>query len=299
MSAKLTTLVQSARVPFLILAPVSVFLGISTAYISTPEIEWLHIALAIVAALLAHISVNAFNEYMDFRSGLDLKTERTPFSGGSGGLVNNPAALNSVLAMAWVTLLGTIAIGIYFVYLRGEALLWLGAIGVLLVVGYTPWINRSPLLCWLAPGLGFGPVMVLGTHIALTGDLNGLALLVSLVPFMLANNLLLLNQFPDIDADRASGRRHVPIIYGKSASLALYSFGVLMATIAIILGCTLSLLPWLSLLALLPLLLAVTVVLGLKPLLRKGSATWLPYLGRNVAMTLVTPIILGVTLFLG
>ncbi len=299
MSIKLATLIQSARVPFLILAPVSVFLGICTAYISAVEIDWLHVALAVVAALLAHISVNAFNEYMDFRSGLDLKTERTPFSGGSGGLVENPAALNGVLVMAWATLLGTIAIGSYFVYLRGEALLWLGAIGVLLVVGYTPWINRSPLLCWLAPGLGFGPVMVLGTHIALTGDLNGLALLVSLVPFMLANNLLLLNQFPDIDADRVSGRRHVPIIYGKSASLALYSFGVLVASVAIIMGCFLSLLPWLSLLALLPLSLAITVVLGLKPLLRKSSATWLPFLGRNVIMTLVTPLILGITLLFG
>lgn len=299
MNAKLATLMQSARVPFLILAPVSVFLGISTAYISASDIQWLHVVLAVIAALLAHISVNAFNEYMDFRSGLDLKTERTPFSGGSGGLVDNPSALKSVLAMAWITLLLTIAIGGYFVYLRGEALLWLGAIGVILVVGYTPWINRSPLLCWLAPGLGFGPVMVLGTHIVLTGELNALALLVSLVPFMLANNLLLLNQFPDIDADRTSGRRHVPIIYGKAASLALYSLGVLVASMAIIVGCVLSWLPWLSLLALLPLLLAVSVVLGLKPLLRKGSATWLPYLGRNVVMTLVTPVILGTTLIFG
>lgn len=299
MSAKLATLVRSARVPFLILAPVSVFLGISTAYSSASEIQWLHVVLAVIAALLAHISVNAFNEYMDFRSGLDLKTERTPFSGGSGGLVENPSALNSVLAMAWITLLLTIVIGGYFVYLRGEPLLWLGATGVLLVVGYTPWINRLPLLCWLAPGLGFGPVMVLGTHIALTGDFNVLVLLVSLVPFMLANNLLLLNQFPDIDADRASGRRHVPIIYGKAASLALYSLGVVVASVAIVIGCVVGLLPWLSLLALLPLLLAVTVVLGLKPLLRKGSATWLPYLGRNVVMTLLTPIILGTTLLLG
>ncbi|MCO4785103.1 MAG: prenyltransferase [Marinomonas atlantica] len=299
MSAKLPTLMKSARIPFLILAPVSVFLGVSTAYVSHPDIQLLYIVLTVVAALFAHVSVNAFNEYMDFRSGLDLKTERTPFSGGSGGLVQNPDALKSVLIMAWVTLFLTVFIGLYFVWLRGELLMWIGGIGLVLVVGYTPWINRSPLLCWLAPGLGFGPVMVIGTHVALTGQLDTLAIVTSLIPFMLANNLLLLNQFPDIDADRACGRHHIPIAYGKTAGLALYSLGVLVAALVIVIGCVMGLLPWLSLLVLIPLLVAVTIVTGLKPRLRKSAETWLPFLGRNVLITLATPVLFGATLLLG
>lgn len=299
MSSTLSTLMQSARIPFLALAPISVFLGISTAYISHTDIQIMHVVLTVLAALFAHISVNAFNEYMDFRSGLDLKTERTPFSGGSGGLVRNPSALKSVLVMAFVTLFLTVLIGLYFIQLRGETLLWIGIVGVLLVVGYTPWINRSPLLCWIAPGLGFGPVMVIGTHVALTGELNTLVMLVSIVPFMLANNLLLLNQFPDIDADRASGRYHIPIAYGKAAALAIYTLGVLIAALTVLIGCLMGFFPLLSLLVLVPLLVTFTVVLGLKQRLRKKADTWLPFLGRNVVITLVTPLIFGATLLLG
>jgi len=42
--------------------------------------------LALLGAFLAHVSVNTLNEYYDFKSGLDLETIRTPFSGGSGAL---------------------------------------------------------------------------------------------------------------------------------------------------------------------------------------------------------------------
>jgi 1,4-dihydroxy-2-naphthoate octaprenyltransferase len=37
-----------------------------------------------------HGAVNAFNEYEDIKSGLDFKTQRTPFSGGSGTIVPVP-----------------------------------------------------------------------------------------------------------------------------------------------------------------------------------------------------------------
>ncbi len=40
--------------------------------------------LALLGLLLAHVSVNVLNDYFDYRSGVDLKTQRTPFSGGSG-----------------------------------------------------------------------------------------------------------------------------------------------------------------------------------------------------------------------
>lgn len=296
---QLQTILQSARIPFLVLAPISVFVGVSAAYASGADILPVHVALTILAAVLAHISVNAFNEYMDYRSGLDLKTERTPFSGGSGGLVQNPSALNAVLGFAWFTLLLTISIGLYFVMLRGTELAWFGAAGVLLVLGYTPWINRLPLVCWAAPGLGFGPVIVIGTYLSLTGDISMVAIVSSIIPFMLANNLLLLNQFPDIDADRSVGRRHIPIVLGKVAGLAIYSLGVLIAAAAVVLGCLIGLFPWLTMATLVPLAVAVTVVLGLKPLLRKAPSLWIPFLGRNVIITLVTPLLFGMTLLFG
>ncbi len=75
------------RPPFLILAPVCAFLAISiVAYQSPTSLSFIKIFLVVIGAIAAHISVNTFNEYFDFKSGLDFKTMKTPFSGGSGAL---------------------------------------------------------------------------------------------------------------------------------------------------------------------------------------------------------------------
>jgi 1,4-dihydroxy-2-naphthoate octaprenyltransferase len=74
------------RLPFLLLTPVCVFLGLGMAVYASKTIDIVYALLAFAGALCAHVSVNAANEYFDFRSGLDEKTMKTPFSGGSGTL---------------------------------------------------------------------------------------------------------------------------------------------------------------------------------------------------------------------
>ena len=83
-------LLDPMRLPFLALPPVCVLLGLGSAIWTQAEINWFHFVLVLIGALAAHISVNAFNEYFDFKSGLDATTSRTPFSGGSGRLQKNP-----------------------------------------------------------------------------------------------------------------------------------------------------------------------------------------------------------------
>ncbi len=157
------------RVPFLLLAPACIAVGIGAACHGSGSLRLVDVALVLVGGIAAHISVNAFNEYVDFRSGLDARTVRTPFSGGSGSLPERPDMAMPALLTAVLTLMLAGATGLYFVWTRGPGLLPLGFLGILLVVVYTPWLTRHPLLCLLAPGLGFGPVMVLGTEFALAG----------------------------------------------------------------------------------------------------------------------------------
>jgi 1,4-dihydroxy-2-naphthoate polyprenyltransferase len=156
------------RLPFVILAPVCVLLGIATALRATGRVDPWEVALVVIGGIAAHVSVNTFNEYHDFKSGLDARTRRTPFSGGSGVLPERPGAARLTLATALATLVVTVVIGAYFALVRGPAILPLGALGILVIVAYTPWLTRHPLLCLIAPGLGFG-LMALGTHVALTG----------------------------------------------------------------------------------------------------------------------------------
>ena len=79
-------LLGTMRLPFVILAPACVLVGLGTAYRETGQINWLYFLLALLGAVASHISVNAFNEYFDFKTELDSRTQKTPFSGGSGTL---------------------------------------------------------------------------------------------------------------------------------------------------------------------------------------------------------------------
>ena len=294
----LHTLLRSTRPPFLPLTLVCIFLGYSAAVQSGAYIDYLQLWLVIVTGTAAHISVNALNEYLDFRSGLDARTIRTPFSGGSGALVENPRAASAVLNVALVALATVVCSGIFLCSRHGLQLLPLGLVGIGIILTYTPWLNRQPLLCLLAPGIAFGPLMVVGTYVVLTGVYAGLPMYLSLVPFFLVNNLLLLNQIPDIAADRRTGRRHVPIAYGVQTALRIYGLFAVAACVTIIAGIVSGALANLAWISLLPMVAAGLAFRGAgKYAAALNKLT--PYLALNVLAALLTPALLGLAVLLG
>jgi 1,4-dihydroxy-2-naphthoate octaprenyltransferase len=245
----------------------------------------------LVGALAAHISVNALNEISDFSSGLDFRTERTPFSGGSGTLPKHPELLGAARRIALVSLLVIGAVGAYFLAVRGWPLLPLGTLGVAVVVSYSIFLVRYPLLCLIAPGLGFGPLMVMGTHFALTGTYSSSAFAASLIPFFLVSNLLLLNQFPDVEADRAVGRRHLLIATGKRVGVYVYVFFLILTYASIVLGVLLNLLPRLSLLGLVTMAPSLFAVIGTIRYC-ENTERLKPFMGMNVLINLATPVLI-------
>jgi len=292
---KLKTVVQSMRVPFLILTPACVFLGVSTVVANNTNISLLLLALVLLGALLAHISVNMLNEYFDFRSGLDLVTIRTAFSGGSGALPQNPEMDGVVLAVGIVSSLVLFMIGGYFVWQVGAGIMPIGILGLLLIATYTGWINKHPFLCLMAPGIGFGFLMVAGTQFVLQGEYTPLSWLVAVVPFFLVNNLLLLNQYPDIKADAEAGRNHFPIAYGIARSNMVYGFFALATPVIIVSYVLLGELPFQSLIALLPVPLALFALYGANKY-GERIGSYPQYMGANVAVTILTPLLLGLSI---
>ncbi len=285
------------RAPFLVLTPACVLLGVGAAIWSGSPIHWGQLALLFLAAMCAHISVNAFNEYFDFKSGLDALTRKTPFSGGSGTLQAHPEEARLAWTTAWGAFALTGTIGAYFAWLRGAWVLVPGAIGLFLLLAYTPWLARRPILCLLAPGLGFGPLMVMSVVFGLTGKLPWTAFLVSLVPFFLVSDLLLLNQFPDVEADRVVGRRHLPILLGRRTASLVYNFFLAGAYACIAAGVLLKLLPALSLIGLTSVALAVPA--GIRAFRHADDLPGLaPALGMNVLINLLTPVLVGVGLLI-
>lgn len=160
----LITILKTFRPSFLLLTPICVLLGLALATTSSSHIDILLFTLVMSGSILAHISVNVLNEYLDFKSGLDLQTRTPPFSGGSGALPEAPQAARSVLVTGILSLALTVAIGLYLVSITGWPLLPIGLIGLALIIFYTKWINRSPFLCLVSPGTGFGLLIIPGTY---------------------------------------------------------------------------------------------------------------------------------------
>ena len=294
----LKTWFLETRPQFLILTPICVLVGVAAAAYDDFDLNPLHVILTLVGALLAHISVNVLNDYFDYRSGIDLAAKRTPFSGGSGILPAGLLKAQQVYLFGLASLIGVGAIGIYFTIEYGWKILPLGVAGMLVVYLYTTHITRNPLLCAIAPGLGFGPLMVVGTYFTQTGEYSVTAGLASLVPGFLVSNLLLLNQFPDVEADKVASRRHIPIAYGRRFSARVYAVLMAATYVSLAVAVGFRVLPLTALIGLLTLPLAVRTVMGaLKNY--DDMDKLMPSLGMNIQVILLTTLLTGVGILLG
>lgn len=294
------------RANFLILSVLLVLIGWAFAYKYLPDgasFQWINAVLIMIGVISAHISVNLFNEYSDYKTKIDFNTRRTPFSGGSGILVSGKVKPKQVKAVAMATLILSVTIGIYFTIVAHWSILVISAIGVMSIVFYTDYLAKLTL-GELFSGLTLGSFVVLGTYISMfassAGNLGTIPLeviLASIPPGILTSLLLLLNEFPDVEADKQGGRNHLVIRYGKRTAAVIYSIG-LAATFGIILVLGLSNISsaWL-LLALAPLPLAVKA--GTTAIKHGGDPLKLiPALGSNVLTVLATDLLIAVAILI-
>ena len=201
---KLKIWFTSTRPQFLTLSIVLAFLGTAIAW-HDGYFHLGHALLASIGLVLAHISVHGFNDYFDYRSGIDLTVKRTPFSGGSGILPAGSLRPGQVLGMGLVSLLLTIPIGIYFVLTSGWQLLPLLLVAAFFIVLYSPFILKKPWPEWVA-GAGLGLLPVLGMYFVQAGAYSFTVVIGSIPSSFLVHNLLMLNEFPDAEADRQLDR---------------------------------------------------------------------------------------------
>jgi 1,4-dihydroxy-2-naphthoate octaprenyltransferase len=283
-----------ARAPFLLL-PVTLVIAGTGAAAHLGLANWFRAGLALVAMLAVHIAVNALNEASDYRTGIDLKTQRTPFSGGSGTLPGGRLSYGKAVATGLVGGAIGVVVGLYFLTVIGWPLVPILAVGAVAVFAYTDVLARSNVGETFA-GLGLGALPVLGTALVQTGSYDSVAIAASLPAFFMTFNLLLLNEFPDETADREGGRRNLVLLLGRRKAARLYALFGALVPVSIIVSVVLDYLPALTLLAVLPSLLLA------KPLQwALGStedAVPIPALGSNVIWNLSTNVVLGVMLAL-
>ncbi|MCB9988257.1 MAG: prenyltransferase [Rhodospirillales bacterium] len=289
----MSALIGIIRPPFLLLVPACVAVGVAVAHEKAGAFDGSLLAIILIGALCAHAAVNALNEVCDFKNGLDLNTDKTPFSGGSGTLPAHPDLLPAAQKLAAGLLAVTILTGLVLLYKTGWPLLWAGLPGVLIVAAYGPWLVFRPILTLIAPGAGFGLAMIMGTEYVLSGSYSWSGLAAALPVFFLTNNLLLINQLPDIAADRAAGRKNIPILWGEKKAVLLAALFYAGAYGAMVFAVSMGVLPLFVFSGLLTMPLAVIVIIRLWQ-----SGPVIPAMALNVAVTLLTPVLMAAGLFL-
>ncbi len=280
------------RPQFLILSVVLAFLGASMAWAWNGGSFSLGFALlAGFGLVLTHIAVNTLNDYFDFKSGIDLNTIRTPFSGGSGILPPQALTPKQVFWLGMGALILSVPIGVYFIMVKGWLLLPLLVIAAFCVVFYSPLILRAPWPEW-APGVGLGILPVMGAFFVQTSGYTWPALIASVPSGILVHNLLFLNEFPDVDADTKGGRKTTPILIGKDKAAMRYSALTILVCVWIVAWVITGQLPYYCLLALLTIPFAVKAIRG--SFQHRDMSKLVPAQASNVMVVLLTQLLLGI-----
>jgi 1,4-dihydroxy-2-naphthoate octaprenyltransferase len=281
-----------ARAPFLAL-PVALVAAGAAAGAWEGAFSWTPTLLALVGLVLLHAAVNALNEAADMTSGIDLQTQRTPFSGGSGTLPAGLLSVGATRAFAYACALIGGLIGGWFTLKLGLAFVALMAVGAVAVLFYSNVFARFGLGEVFA-GLGLGALPVWGAA-WVQGKPPGPAALWAGVPaFFMTFDLLLLNEFPDEQADRGGGRRNIVLLLGRRGAGLVYAAAGVLAPLSIAAAVTLGALPAVALAATLPsLLLAQPLAWALGD---TGRPVPLPALARNVVWNLATNAVLALAL---
>lgn len=289
--------IREIRAPFLLIPAIFVPVGLVVAW-DHGSFNLLNAILTLIGALGMHASVNMLNDYFDYRSGLDLATNPTPFSGGSRVLPAKELTPNSVL-YAGITSLGIgLGVGCYFVYRFSfdPVLLAILALALLSVVGYSSVISHWGL-GELTAGLCLGTLLVLGTYYIQTRTLSLEPVLLGTSLGIFVAGILYINEFPDTPADVQTGRRHIIARWGKRAAAHRFRFLIGCAYAIIVLGVLFRVITPLALISLLTLPKAWSAVRTLNANYDK-TLELIPGMASTVMATLLTGVLVLIAYFI-
>ncbi|MEM4264190.1 MAG: prenyltransferase [Thermoplasmata archaeon] len=248
------------RAPFFTAAVLPVIIGAAFVYWAYGSFDLALILITIAGTVSLHAGTNMINDYFDFKSGDDPRNQaRTPFNGGSPFLVEGVLKPRDVLIASLLAFGIGGAIGLYLALTINWLILPLGVVGGLLGFLYVaPKVNLAGRgVGEIAVGLGFGPLMVLGTVIVLTGEVDFVSFLAGVPIGFLIMLVLYINQFPDMEADASVGKNHWVVRLGRKKASIGYPIVLVATYLFVILAVLLNWLPWLSLLFLLTIPLAI------------------------------------------
>jgi 1,4-dihydroxy-2-naphthoate octaprenyltransferase len=253
---KVFTWLVIMRLPFLTATIVPILVGAAVANFMGYDVSWAWLGLTILGGSLLHIGTNTANDYFDHTSGTDEANYNymVPFSGGSRSIQMGLISAKGMLTVSLVVFALSALVGVPLIQKAGSMnVLWLGLIGFISGFFYTAppfrFASRKGL-GELLIGLNFGPLMVAGSALIQTGKILPEALLAGIPIGLLVAAIVYVNEFPDHDGDKATGKDTLIVVFGPEKARLGYVLLVAGAFTSIILMALNGTLPMLSLIAL-------------------------------------------------
>ena len=254
---KIFTWMVIMRLPFLSATFVPIFAGAAVTSMLGQDVSWGWLLLTLLAGSLLHIGTNTSNDYFDHISGTDARNynySNKGLNGGSRSIQMGLISPKGILTVAIIAFTLSAVTGIPLIIKSGLSILWLGLIGFFSGLFYTapPFkFSSRKGMGELLIGLNFGPLMVAGSALVQTGQLLPEAFLAGIPIGFLIAAVVYMNEFPDYDSDKATGKNTLIVVFGPEKARAGYVALVASAFASIVILAFNGTVPMLSLIALL------------------------------------------------
>jgi len=222
------TWVVIMRLPFLSATIMPILVGAAVAKFMGYAVDWSWLGLTLLGGSLLHIGTNTSNDYFDHLSGTDnlnYNYSNKGLNGGSRGIQMGLISPEGVRNLTIIVFGLSVLVGIPLIQKAGMSVLWLGLIGFLSGLFYTapPFrFSSRKGLGELLIGLNFGPLMVAGSTLVQTGQLLPEAFLAGIPLGFLIAAVVYINEFPDHDSDKATGKNTLIVTLGPEKARVGY-----------------------------------------------------------------------------
>lgn len=237
---KVKALLIELRAPFLSASVLPVLLGTAAAKAAGMVIDIKEFMFVLVGFIFIHLGTNVFNDYFDNLNGTDKVNEEFvfPFTGGSRLIQSGILKPAEVLIEGIIMFLLSALFFIPLIIAHGNVILALYAFAVISGAFYV-----APPFKWAHLGMGevliflnFGPVIVCTSYFIHSGTLALAPLLLAIPAGLLVTAIVDMNEFPDYEADKKTGKKNLVVRMGKEISRYVYLVIICLAYLSLVIA---------------------------------------------------------------
>ena len=230
----------ATRPAFLIASVLPILVGTAWASAAYHRFDGLLFGLAVAATLLAHAATNVYNDVSDDSIGTDPdNADRIyPYTGGSRFIQSGLLTRREMTLLALGLCIAALVVGTVLAVIRGPGVILVGIAGLALGLLYSlPGAQLSARgIGESAVAIGLGVLPVLGAVWLQTGFIDFGALILCIPVSCWVAAILIINEVPDVEADRRAGKRTLVVRWGTKGARWIYGGLTLIAFFASVLA---------------------------------------------------------------